>query len=84
MYPNLESYLLDYRKNLGPAGLALVIIREDLLNHALPETPMLLNYKVYEEQHSLANTNNTFAIYMMSLVLDWLKKSKVAEKNRRE
>ena len=61
------------QKNLGPAGLALVIIREDLLDHALPETPMLLNYKVYEEQHSLANTNNTFAIYMMSLVLDWLK-----------
>ena len=61
------------QKNLGPAGLALVIIREDLLDHALPETPMLLNYKVYEAQHSLANTNNTFAIYMMSLVLDWLK-----------
>ena len=61
------------QKNLGPAGLALVIIREELLDHALPETPMLLNYKVYEEQHSLANTNNTFAIYMMSLVLDWLK-----------
>ena len=61
------------QKNLGPAGLALVIIREDLLDYALPETPMLLNYKVYEEQHSLANTNNTFAIYMMSLVLDWLK-----------
>ena len=61
------------QKNLGPAGLALVIIREDLLDHALAETPMLLNYKVYDEQHSLANTNNTFAIYMMSLVLDWLK-----------
>ena len=60
------------QKNLGPAGLALVIIREDLLGHALPETPSLLNYKVYEEQHSLANTNNTFAIYMMSLVLEWL------------
>ena len=73
------------QKNLGPAGLALVIIREDLLNHALPETPMLLNYKVYEEQHSLANTNNTFAIYMMSLVLDWLKEQggvkKIEENN---
>lgn len=61
------------QKNLGPAGLALVIIREDLLEHALPVTPGLLNYKVYADQHSLANTNNTFAIYMMSLVLDWLK-----------
>ena len=61
------------QKNLGPAGLAVVIIREDLLEHALPETPGLLNYKTYSEQHSLANTNNTFAIYMMSLVMEWLK-----------
>ncbi|MCG8413187.1 MAG: 3-phosphoserine/phosphohydroxythreonine transaminase [Pseudomonadales bacterium] len=61
------------QKNLGPAGLALVIIRDDLLEHALPETPGLLNYKTYADQHSLANTNNTFAIYMMKLVLEWLK-----------
>ena len=61
------------QKNLGPAGLALVIVREDLLEYALPETPALLNYSVYEKQHSLANTTNTFAIYMMSLVLEWLK-----------
>ncbi len=68
------------QKNLGPAGLALVIIREDLLEHALPETPGLLNYKTYADQHSLANTNNTFAIYMMKLVLEWLKdKGGVAE-----
>ncbi len=61
------------QKNLGPAGLALVVIREDLLEHALPETPNLLNYKTYADKHSLANTNNTFAIYMMKLVLEWLK-----------
>jgi len=61
------------QKNLGPAGLALVIIREDLLGHALPSTPALLDYQVYADSHSLANTNNTFAIYMMSLVLDWLQ-----------
>lgn len=61
------------QKNLGPAGLALVIIREDLLDYALPETPGLLTYKTYAEQHSLANTNNTFAIYMMKLVLEWLQ-----------
>ncbi len=68
------------QKNLGPAGLALVIIREDLLEHALPETPGLLNYKTYADNHSLANTNNTFAIYMMKLVLEWLKdKGGVAE-----
>ncbi len=61
------------QKNLGPAGLACVIVREDLLDYALPETPNLLNYKTYAAQHSLANTNNTFAIYMMKLVLEWLK-----------
>ena len=68
------------QKNLGPAGLAVVIIREDLLEHALPETPGLLNYKTYSEQHSLANTNNTFAIYMMSLVMAWLKDQGGVEK----
>ena len=61
------------QKNLGPAGLALVIIREDLLDYALPETPNLLTYRTYAEKHSLSNTNNTFAIYMMKLVLEWLK-----------
>ena len=61
------------QKNLGPAGLAVVIIREDLLGHALPITPSLLDYQVYADNHSLSNTNNTFAIYMMSLVLQWLK-----------
>jgi phosphoserine aminotransferase len=72
------------QKNLGPAGLALVIIREDLLEHALPVTPGLLNYRVYAEQHSLANTNNTFAIYMMSLVLEWLKDQGGVEKMERQ
>ena len=61
------------QKNLGPAGLACVIVREDLLGKALPSTPTLLNYAVYADKHSLANTNNTFAIYMMSLVMQWLK-----------
>ena len=51
------------------------MIREDLLEYALPETPGLLNYKTYADQHSLANTNNTFAIYMMKLVLEWLKEN---------
>ena len=73
---NIEQFGVIFaglQKNLGPAGLALVIIREDLLEHAMPETPNLLNYKTYADQHSLANTNNTFAIYMMKLVLEWLK-----------
>ena len=61
------------QKNLGPAGLAVVVIREDLLGQALPVTPSLLDYQVYADNHSLTNTTNTFAIYMMSLVLEWLK-----------
>jgi len=61
------------QKNLGPSGLAVVVIREDLLGLALPDTPALLDYKVYADNHSLSNTTNTFAIYMMSLVLEWLK-----------
>lgn len=83
MTSELLSRKLDYnqfgvifaglQKNLGPAGLACVMIREDLLGHALPITPSLLDYSVYAKNHSLYNTNNTFAIYMMSLVLEWLK-----------
>ncbi|MEX2132010.1 MAG: 3-phosphoserine/phosphohydroxythreonine transaminase, partial [Pseudohongiellaceae bacterium] len=61
------------QKNLGPSGLAVVIIREDLLGKALSITPSLLNYETYAKNHSMANTNNTFAIYMMCLVLEWLK-----------
>ena len=83
MTSELLSRKLDYtqfgvifaglQKNLGPAGLAVVLIREDLLGHALPYTPSLLDYAVYDKSHSLQNTNNTFAIYMMCLVLEWLK-----------
>ncbi len=62
------------QKNLGPAGLAVVVIREDLLGHAMEKTPKLLDYSIYEKKHSLANTNNTFAIYVINLVLKWLKR----------
>jgi len=61
------------QKNLGPPGLAIVIIREDLLGHALPVTPKLLDYSVMAKDHSLTNTANTFSIYISKLVLEWLK-----------
>jgi len=61
------------QKNLGPSGMAMVIVREDLLGFAPKDTPKLLDYAVYAENHSLANTTNTFAIYAMNLVLKWLK-----------
>lgn len=61
------------QKNLGPSGLALVVVREDLLQFAPQDIPSLLHYKLYDEKHSLSNTNNTFAIYVINLVLKWLK-----------
>jgi phosphoserine aminotransferase len=61
------------QKNLGPAGTALVIVRDDLVGHAMERTPSLLDWSVYVKNHSLANTNSTFNIYVMSLVMQWLK-----------
>ncbi len=61
------------QKNLGPAGLAAVIVREDLLNCALPETPSLLDYSRLVRDNSLTNTANVFAIYVTNLVLHWVK-----------
>ncbi len=61
------------QKNLGPSGTALTIVRDDLVGHALDRTPSLLDYSVYVRNHSMANTINTFAIYTMTLVLQWLK-----------
>ena len=61
------------QKNLGPSGMAMVIIREDLLACTPENTPKLMDYTVYDKKHSLANTNNTFAIYVINLVLNWLK-----------
>jgi len=72
-YSNYGVIFAGAQKNLGPSGLAMVIIRENLLGHELPETPKLLNYSIYDNKHSLANTNNTFAIYVINLVLKWLK-----------
>ncbi len=61
-----------FQKNLGPSSLALVVVRDDLLGHALPETPHLLDYGVYAKSGSMANTPNTFAIYVMSLMMQWV------------
>ncbi len=72
-YSKLGLLFAGAQKNLGPSGIAMVIIREDLLEYAPADTPKLLHYKLYDEKHSLANTNNTFAIYVINLVLKWLK-----------
>ena len=62
------------QKNLGPAGLTLVIIREDLVTEdVLPGTPTMLTYKTHADHNSMYNTPPVFAIYMCGLVLQWLK-----------
>jgi len=72
-YSRFGLIFAGIQKNLGPSALALVVIRADLLGKARRDTPKLLDYKAYDEKHSLINTNNTFAIYVMNLVLKWLK-----------
>jgi len=62
-------------KNIGPAGMTLVIVRKDLLQEVLPGTPKLYNYAVMAESHSLYNTPPTFAWYTAGLVFKWLIKS---------
>lgn len=61
------------QKNIGPAGLTLVIVRDDLLGHAAPGTPTMLDYKIHADNDSMYNTPPTFAMYMAGLVFDWLK-----------
>ena len=61
------------QKNLGPSGMAMVIIRDDLLGAASAQTPILLNYTEADKDNSLTNTTNTFAIYVTKLVLEWQK-----------
>ena len=62
------------QKNLGPAGLTLVVVREDLLGHALAICPSAFNYKTVADNQSMYNTPPTYAIYMAGLVFQWLKR----------
>jgi len=61
------------QKNLGPSGVTLVILRDDLLERSQDSLPIMLNYKVQAENNSLYNTPNTFGIYIFGLTLKWLK-----------
>nr|WP_298522942.1 3-phosphoserine/phosphohydroxythreonine transaminase [uncultured Halomonas sp.] len=61
------------QKNIGPAGLTLVVVRDDLLDRAKPETPTMFNYRVMAENGSMYNTPPTYAWYLAGLVFDWLK-----------
>jgi len=76
------------QKNIGPAGLTIVIVREDLLGHAASGTPTMLDYKTHADSQSMYNTPPTYAWYVAGLVFEWLKKkgglAAMAEINRRK
>lgn len=61
------------QKNMGPAGVTVVIIREDLIGYAEETTPTMLNYKTHADADSMFNTPPTYTIYMLGLVFDWIK-----------
>jgi phosphoserine aminotransferase len=72
------------QKNLGPAGLTLVIVREDLLGHALPICPSAFDYKIVADNQSMYNTPPTWGIYIAGLTFQWLlRQGGVAEMERR-
>jgi len=73
----IEKYALIYagtQKNIGTSGVALVIIRNDLLDHIPNGLHTMLDYRTHVENKSLYNTPNTFGIYIISLVCQWLQK----------
>ncbi|MBT8137921.1 MAG: 3-phosphoserine/phosphohydroxythreonine transaminase [Gammaproteobacteria bacterium] len=76
------------QKNIGPAGLTVVIVRDDLIGHARPETPAMLNYQVHADSGSMSNTPATFSWYVAGLVFKWLRSlgglPAIAEINRRK
>lgn len=61
------------QKNMGPAGLTVVIIREDLIGHARDITPTMFNYQIHADNGSMYNTPPCYAIYIAKLVLEWLR-----------
>jgi phosphoserine aminotransferase len=75
------------QKNIGPAGVTLVIVREDMLRHVPDALPAMLKYTTYTAKNSLYNTPPCFAIYAVQLVLKWIEETvgglaKMAELNR--
>ena len=76
------------QKNIGPAGLAILIVREDLIGQARDITPTLLNWKTYADNESMFNTPATFAWYLAGLVFAWIKDSggvrAIADVNQRK
>ena len=76
------------QKNIGPSGLVLVIVREDLIGKARPGTPPIWDYAAMAKENSMLNTPPTFGIYMAGLVFQWLKRqggiASIGERNERK
>ena len=73
---DVSQYGLIYagaQKNMGPSGVTVVIVRDDLLGHALPITPSAFNYQLQAENDSMYNTPPTYAIYIAGLVYKHIK-----------
>jgi phosphoserine aminotransferase len=88
---DIARYGLIYagaQKNLGPSGVTVVIIRADLLARSADTLPTMLNYRIQAENGSLYNTPPVFGIYILRLVLKWLKANgglaKIQEANERK
>lgn len=88
---DVTKYGLIYagaQKNIGPAGLTIVIVRDDLLGGALPVTPSAFDYKTVAENESMYNTPPTYAIYIAGLVFHWLEQQgglpAIEQHNRRK
>jgi phosphoserine aminotransferase len=88
---DVAKYGLIYasaQKNLGPAGVTIVIIREDLLERSAAELPIMTSYRTYSESNSLYNTPPTFPIFVVERVLDWIETlgglGAISERNQRK
>lgn len=88
---DVSKYGLIYggaQKNIGPAGLTIVIVRDDLIGNALPITPSAFDYKQQADNDSMYNTPPTYSVYIAGLVFQWLKKqgglTAIAEHNRKK
>ncbi len=76
------------QKNIGPAGLTIVIVRDDLIGETIPGTPTMFNYEIHAKAGSMYNTPPTYSWYVAGLVFEWIKKKggikAMAEINKRK
>ncbi|WP_298817231.1 3-phosphoserine/phosphohydroxythreonine transaminase [Chloroflexus sp.] len=88
---NAGQFALIYagaQKNLGPAGVTVVVIRQDLIERGRKDLPVIMRYATFAKNNSLYNTPPVFAVYMVNLVLEWIKDqgglTAMAERNARK